>query len=50
MEAYLYTNQIDQTVARLGSMARSGRLPSDLRFGVAVYKRAARADWTYRVA
>ncbi len=47
---YLYTDQIDETVARLVSMARSGRLPSDLRIGVAVYKDAARTDWTYRVA
>jgi hypothetical protein len=47
---YLYTDQIDQTVGRLVGLARAGRLPTDLRIGVAVYKDNERKDWTYRVA
>lgn len=47
---YLYTNRVDETVARLVGLTRAHRLPSDLRVGVAVYKNSERSDWTYRVA
>ncbi len=45
---YLKSHKADQTVARLVSLARAGRLPPGMRIGVAVYLDRAHTDWNYR--
>ena len=45
---YLESSRVDQTVTRLVSLERAGRLPPGMRIGVAVYRDKAHADWTYR--
>lgn len=49
---YLYAADpaIDGVVRRLIAMEAEHALPPDMRIGVAVYKDAARKDWTYRPA
>jgi hypothetical protein len=47
---YLYTDHIDATISRLVTLVHAGRLPRDLRIGVAMYKNSRHTDWTYRVA
>ena len=45
---YLKSSDVDQTVARLVSLERDGRVPPVMRIGVAVYMNKAHTDWTYR--
>jgi hypothetical protein len=47
---FIYTDQVDRTVARLIDLERSGKVPVGLRIGVAQYKNQERTDWTYSVA
>ncbi|WP_293906625.1 hypothetical protein [Phenylobacterium sp.] len=47
---YLYTDHVPETVAHLIDMERAGKVPRNLRIGVAVYKGGDRSDWTYRPA
>jgi hypothetical protein len=47
---FIYTDQVDRTVARLIDLERSGKVPVGLRIGVAQYKNKERTDWTYSVA
>jgi hypothetical protein len=44
---FLYTERVDDTVARLVALERSGKLPSGLRVGVARYKDPEHTDWDF---
>jgi len=45
---YLFTSDVDETVRRLVTLEHAGKIPKGVQIGVAVYKDAARTDWTYR--
>ena len=49
---YLYADdaQVQRLIPKLVDLQEQGTLPADMRIGVAVYKDAARKDWTYRPA
>ena len=49
---YLYADdeRADAAVRYVIAMRQKGELPEGMRIGVAVYKDAARKDWSYRVA
>lgn len=44
---YLYTQNIPETVKLLVRLEQTRRLPRGLQIGIAKYKDARRADWTY---
>jgi hypothetical protein len=47
---FLYTADIDATVALLVRLDEADRIPDGMRIGVAEYTNAERTDWTYRAA
>lgn len=44
---FLYSNDVDATVAVLRRLRDAGRIPEDMRVGVADYTNADRTDWVY---
>jgi hypothetical protein len=45
---FIYTDRVDDSVARLIQLERSGKLPPGLRIGVAQYRDREHKDWDYK--